>query len=262
MQVSGRIEQLRTDGGSGDNIGNLYVDLSGTFETLTSDSTIPPALGSFYVADDPLPTKADEGASLGVVVNANVINQALLAMYNTGATHLTMLDGKMHTGLGVTDELGDENSLRVELNPSSPGEFYLEGETTDQAFLAFRGAEMSVSRKTSGSWDSIMRLNVDIKAGVKMAVVDDFMTLTIAGTPEYVINHMDDLAFGRNNITALVGTGIVEFLVERIIEWGIPQVADTHLKIDVSKLGVSDKLYTESAKSYHGHLNFETSVRK
>ncbi|MCY4045574.1 MAG: hypothetical protein OXE99_10900, partial [Cellvibrionales bacterium] len=262
MKISGRIEHLSTDGGGGDNIGNLMVDLSGNFETLTADTTIPPALGSFYVDDEPLPSKADEGASLGVVVNANIVNQALLAMYNTGATHLTLLDGEMHTGLGVTDGLGSENSLRVELNPSSPGEFYLEGESTDQAFLAFRGAEMRVSRKEAGEWSTLMRLNVDIKAGVKMAVIDDFMTLTVAATPEYVINHMDDLEFGGTNLSGFLGREVIEFLVERIIEWGIPLVADTHLKIDVSKLGVSDKLYTESARSHQGHLNFETSVRQ
>ena len=152
MEVAALIEKLATDAGAGgDNIGDLHIGMSGAFSTIKSDTTIKPALGSYYVDDaSGLPVAVDEGSNLAVTVNSNIINQALLAMYNTGATHLTLLNGKMHTGYQATDDMGSNGDFRIELNPSSPGEFKLEGISTDQAFIAFRGAEGILGRKIDG----------------------------------------------------------------------------------------------------------------
>ncbi len=263
MDFFGKVESMDTNGGDGDNIGNLTVEMSAALTTVIPDKTIPPALGSYYVNDKPALAKpADEGSSLGVVVNSNMINQGLLAMYNTGATHLAMLNGEMHTGSGVTDDMGKDNDIRVVLAPSSPGEFFIDGQDTDQAYISFRGAEMTVSYKKNGTWSPLAQINIDIKAGVTLGVADGFVTMTIAGTPEYTINHMSDLIFGGGGIDVFINTGVIKGLVKVFIEWGVPFLADTLLQIDVSKAGISDKLYTESVNNNAGHLNFETSVDK
>ena len=266
LDLSMKVEELATDKGDADNIGNLYLSMSGSFDTIKADPTIPPALGSYYVNDQPvIATPIDAGSSLGVVVNSNMVNQALLAMYNTGATHLTMLNGKMFTGLGVTDNEGVDGDMRVELNPSSPGEFYIHGTSTNQALISFRGAEMIISTLKSGTWKENARIDIDIKAGVKMDVVDGFFTMTIAGTPEYIINYMSDIDLSKSNsnnfFSLKIPGNVVEPLIKRMIEWGVPLIADTNMKLDVSKLGISDRLYTESIDSNQGHLNFDTSVK-
>ncbi len=260
-ELSVRVDTLTTDIGSGDNIGNMNIGLSGIFDTIVPDPTIAPALGSYHIEDDPLPSTEDDGSAMAVVLNSNAVNQAFLAMYNTGATHLTLLNGEVHTGLGVTDDLGKAGDLRIEMNPSSPGGFHLaQGTTNNLAFLSFRGAEAIVAAKQSdGTWSKVTRIDMDIKAGVMMGVEGGYLKMTIANTPEFTINHMDDINYKGQNLAFFLNHGFIEKLLEVSLEWLIPYVADSRLTIDVGKLGI-DKLYTDKVDTKSGHLHFQNGI--
>jgi hypothetical protein len=254
-----------------DNIGDMFIKLKGMVSTTVADSKVKPALGSYYVNDLPsLPVVPDNGSSLAVTVNSNLINQGLLAAYNIGATHITVMDEEVFLGTDATDSLGDEGDIRVELYPSSPGQFFLEGVDVNKAYLEYNGAVLTISIKDNNEWRELFLADVDIKAGVILSVRDSKLYMTIAETPTFSIRRITDLKAKRKVVTpfgtfyfAIKLSGVlIESLVREAILFGIPYVAESELKIDISKLNLPAKLTTEKLTTEGGHLGFDIGVNE
>jgi len=290
-EIAMRVEHLTTDGGDtadtsrsdttnncstdagsvkdndgnviSDGCGNLYLEISGLVNTIVPDPTISPALGSYHVDESSIDMPIDTDSSLAFTLNSNTVNQFLLSAYNTGGTHLTMLgitEPTFHTRHHATDDLGVNGDYRIELIPTSPGEFLLEGTLSNQAYIGFRGSKAIISRNDNGTWEETYTLDIDVKAGVEMEVIEGLFAMTLAGTPEYTINSMTDIIVDLGWLTFNIPADLIELMVKMLIEWGAPYVTANNAYIDISQLGISDRLYTESIDTSTGHLIFQTSV--
>ena len=251
-----------------DSVGDIVLNLKGEVETLVRNEKVFPALGSFYVDDTNLPPVPDNGSSLGVTLNSNIVNEVLLSAYNVGVTHISLLNGEVYFGPDETDDLGSEGDIRYELYPSSPGQFFAEKNVFDKGFLEYNGAELKISGKNNGIWKEIFLVDVDIRAGVLVIVRESKVYITIAEDPFFDIRKITDLNIKRE-IKLPYGSLFVDFTlnknniknsVEETLKFLIPFVAESELEIDISKLNLPRKLSTESISTEGGHLRFDIGV--
>ena len=282
-----------TNAGAGDDIGNMLMNYRGVFEASESVANVPEVLGSYYVGGDALPPVTDEGdgSALVVSVNASMVNQLMLALYESGLMHFTVFSGKtdevhlplkngkaapVFFGLGTTDNWGEKNDMRVVLNPRTPPQFKMKGDTTTQATLSYYGAAMSVDKRScSGGtcvWKSQFSLDIDIEAGVLMQVSENnTFEMTIDRIPSYEINNLNSSLRPPFNI--LVNDKLVSFALDQILKVAIPQITETAMSIDAADFcKLMDKdfkegdfcwsagLTTQSVSSQGGHLSFKMGV--
>ena len=103
---------------------------------------------------------------------------------------------------------------------------------------------MKVSIYSQGEWRDTHILDVDIRAGVIVAVENSVFNMTIAETPEFEIRSIiQDTE--KIEITSSVGTIWIDAslssdalnqLVNETLNFAIPYVAESALYIDVSKV--------------------------
>lgn len=269
MRIAMQPESLYTQNNPDDNVGDMFIKMKGSVSTIIPDLGVRPALGSFYVNDQPsLPVVPDNGSALAVTVNSNVINQGLLAAYNIGVTHLTVLNGDVLLGPNFDDTLGSNGDFAVEMYPATPGQFSIEGDGVNKAYVEYNGAALTILMKDKGAWKRLFLIDVDIKAGVIMHIHDSKFYMTIAETPTFVVRKITDLkattkikwAFGTIDVAIKVDGKIIEALIEEAILFAIPYVAESELEIDVSKLNLPKKLTTETLSTEGGHLGFDMGV--
>ena len=253
-----------------DNVGDIFIKLKGEVETLIRNEKVLPALGSYYVDDSELPLIPDNDSSLAVVLNSNIINQGLLSAYNIGVTHLTVLNEEVFIGPDVTDNLGSEGDIRIELYPASPGQFFIEGNDVDKAYLEYNGAELTVSIKNNENWKQLFLVDVDIKAGVLISVRDSKFYMTIAEDPFFDIRKITDLGakreiktpFGSLFVSFNITGQTVKKIVEEALIFAIPYVAESELEIDISELNLPRKLTTETVSTENEHLSFDIGIKE
>lgn len=242
---------------------DMYIDFSGRIQTTLANPDVPRALGSYYVKD-PIPAPINDTSStvdnFAVTVNANMINQALTSLYSTGSTHLSILGDTIYQGPGrIDDSVGNNTNIKLELIPAGPGIFELTGNDTSQASLSYDEAELRIAMKTDGQWNNMFVINVDISAGVLMEVRDDKFYMTISGSPDFKINSV------TNNTILPVNEGLLTWALDKMIKWGIPQVAQTEFEIDIPDIKsdgyeFETEVSTEEFNTEGGHLNFSMGL--
>ncbi len=267
----------------GDRSADILVSTSGSVKTLRGDEAVDEALGSFLIDEGQgLPSPSDT-AALGVTLNTNVINQGLLSAYNSGITHFVFAGGQLFTGaklakdlsnfeqvavVGVDGYVPNEGDRAVSLLPYSPGQFFIgedDAVEADKAYLEFNSAVMKVSIYSQGEWRDTHILDVDIRAGVIVAVENSVFNMTIAETPEFEIRSIiQDTE--KIEITSSVGTIWIDAslssdalnqLVNETLNFAIPYVAESALYVDVSKVPGFENLNTQKVTGEGGQLSFE-----
>lgn len=262
-----------------------YMYYSGFLSPYIPHPDVPSTLGTYFKRNDVLvpsdnPLTPDDNFSIGI--SANVINQGLASIYRSGLMHFTVSnfkkDGttKIHYGPNVTnDDVGIQNGdTRVVLIPKSPAIFEMkQGGSGAQATLSYQGATMDVDIFENNAWKTIFHAKVNIKAGVLMIEKDKKFHMTVDGTPRLEILELMDMnlsAGGTKNgvtgtITLFVGKVFLESAIALIIDYAIPQVAETSLTIDVPDIdgpfGTKVITTTESINANNGeHLGFSMGL--
>ena len=257
-----------------DNVGDMIIGMRGSVTTVTQAANIAPALGSYSV-QDPLPIEdfsVNSLTSMSTAVNTNMINQALLGLYNMGVTHMTVMGSEVILGSEVTDTQGEDGDIRVALMPSGPGEFHMiqRVDGASRAYLDYRNAEAYVQYKDAGAWKDMAHANVSIRAGVAMYVERGYLFMRMASTPQLSVHEMSDIHYvksGSNdggNITFDVdvqmdGDTVAEF-IKSAIYYFVPTLTDNPLRIDISKVIKEVDVYTEEIDTSTGHMTFEQMV--
>ncbi len=243
---------------------DLYMNFTGKVSTTIPDKNIPAALGSYYV-EEPLPEPVDdpttERDNLAVTVNSNMINQLMLALYNTGFLHFTILNKEVHFGSETTDTMGKFGDTRIKMVPSSPPVFKMRG---SEASITYRNATMVIETKLgTHNWpqpeNSHLVFNVDMVIGTKMNVVDGKLNMELNGAPSFVVNYV---AFNRT------GLPIVESLLNNAIElvlyFAVPYITESLFQIDIPTIEGAD-ITTESIGAVGDnsqHLGFSMGANK
>lgn len=214
-----------------------YMYYSGFLKAVKQHPEVPLVLGSRYTTNEVL-HPVDSGSQIDMSINVNIINQALMSMYRSGITHITVTnlktDGKslVHFGPSVSDSYpAQSGDTRVELVPQTPGMFEMRNGTTGtQATLYYRNAQMNIETYRSGTWERDFEVAVDIRAGVLMKAVDGKFQMTILGTPDLTINAINTLN-GPSYLPDSVLKKLVQFGVDMVMNVAIPQIAETYTEI-------------------------------
>jgi hypothetical protein len=242
---------------------------------------VQPVLGSYFVRED-LVMPADNPASaidnFSIGVNSNIINQGLSSLYRSGVMHFTAANFKKDAGAKVyfgpnatAAETGIVNGdIRTVLSPNSPATFEItNGTAGSEATLEYQGAAMDVDIYLNNAWKTMFHAKVDIKAGVLLTVVDQKVHMTIEGTPELTIHELLDLnvslGSGGNVLNIFAGKALIETIVNQLIGFAIPQVAESFMVIDVPDIegpvGTKVITTTEGIEANNGkHLGFSMGM--
>lgn len=258
-----------------------YMFYSGFLRPLDPHPDVEPLLGSYFVRDELL-LPADNTASaidnFSIGINANIINQGLASLYRSGIMHFTVASFKKDGGPKVyfgPDATALEpgivkGDLRMVLMPNSPATFEMQqGSAGSQATLEYRGAAMDIQIFQNAAWHTLFHAQVDIRAGVLLSVVDQKVHMTIQGTPQIDIRELLDFNVsveGSNSqFNLFIGRAAVETMVNQLLGFAIPQVADSFLVIDVpdipGPLGTRVITTTEGIEANNGaHLGFSMGL--
>ncbi len=262
-----------------------YMYYSGFLSPYIPHPDVSSTLGTFFKRNDVLvpadnPSTPDDNFSIGI--SANVINQGLASIYRSGLMHFTVSnfkkDGttKIHYGPDATDgEIGVQNGdTRVVLIPKSPATFEMkQGGSGAQATLRYQGAIMDIDLYENNAWKTIFHAKVNIKAGVLMVEEDKKFHMTVDGTPRLEILELMDMNLSAGgtkngttgNVTLFISKMFLESAIALIIDYAIPQVAETSLTIDVPDIdgpfGTKVITTTESINANNGeHLGFSMGL--
>lgn len=244
-------------------------------------------LGSRYEVEEMLLPEVT-GADIDLAININIINQALMAFYQSGISHITMLTNKhwdefhekesqVFFGPNVTSDFNFSNKeKRIQLIPRSPGTIQMKNTTHEemtQASLYYRNARMLIETFNGSSWDENFDVEVNMKIGVVMKAQNDKFYITVLGVPELEINEIkmngsSNYVYSSENETLNMSfnnnavKGIVQGLVNTFLSITIPEITQEMLEFEYPGIPIPETsngifMKTKSISANAGkHLSF------
>lgn len=149
---------------------NLFPDLLGIPAQLGPAPGLAPNMLGFRFTPTPVPA-ADNSENLSLVVNSNIINQALLAIYEAGILSPTVpiLDQLSTTG-GYFITTQEAANTRIVLAPKTVPELSFRGQDQSVAFLTLDQFEILYEvRNESDEWEIASRITFNMEAPVQLA---------------------------------------------------------------------------------------------
>lgn len=190
--------------------GLLEISARGFVDIVAAAQVNQSFLGSRYKFNKfQSPVEPTTSTPVTLKVDRNFINNIYHQIYLSGLTHLTVTasDKKVHLGPNaVTDSIGEDGDMKVELIPSSAGilEFNdsLGLDKGLQLSVSYTNAKMQISRKTDGQWSQLFLVDADMKADVIASIDNGDVMVVLQGLPEIRINNIENnvkLPFGIDN---------------------------------------------------------------
>ncbi|RLU01210.1 MAG: hypothetical protein D9N14_03365, partial [Ketobacter sp.] len=217
---------------------HIFPDLLGIPEQLGTAPGLAPNMLGFRFTPTNVPA-ADNTANLGLVVNSNIINQALLAVYEAGILSPTVpiLDELSETG-GYFITTMDNANTRIVLAPKSVPELSFRGVDQSIAFLTVDYFEIHYEvRNEAGDWELASRtsfnmevpvqLATDGESGLQLALINPQIdiSLNLGQWYDYRLQFPPKLFFGRA-IAGLIleqinrGLGVVQLPDSLVLSYG------------------------------------------
>ncbi len=227
-----------------------YMYYSGFFKATKDHPELDnKVLGSRYVMNTvEMPVKTDADG-VDIAINMNIINQALMSLYRSGMTHVTVTsrkfhgmgnkDSNVHFGPKATDNFDfAKNDIRVELIPRTPGLLEMQnGSNGVQASLYYRNAKMLIETHNGSTWKPNFTVDVDMKVGVLMTAENQKFQMKVLGVPQLDINKIalgdsDNYIYNNENesVNVFVNNNavrsVVQFAVDMVLNIAVPQIAE------------------------------------
>lgn len=195
---------------------HLFPDLLGIPAELGPAPGLAPNMLGFRFTPTAVPA-ADNVGNLGVVVNSNIINQALLAIYEAGILSPTVpiLDELSSTGGYFITTMENANT-RIVLAPKTLPELSFRGNNQSVAFLTVdqfeieyqvrnENAEWETSSQIQFNMEAPVQLSTDGNTGLQLALINPEIdiTLDLGHWFDYRLQFPPKLFFGRA-IAALI----------------------------------------------------------
>lgn len=235
------VETLKTDNlfGAGSPY-DMIIGIETRFNLLKADPNTRPSLGAVYV-EDPVDvsqiynSKGDAGTNLTVAVSSNALNQAFSALYQSGLTHITIVDGAITYGADPTKPAGTEGKTRVRLYPESPPYFSLNPVAggvggAAAASVGYESAFMYLDKYEGGVWKTQLKLGVDFNIAAGIAQEGNAVRLSVHGSPVFNLRSM------VNNTGLPVTQSMLQGVLDLVTMYFLPQLADRFIIIDLSQL--------------------------
>ena len=169
---------------------HIFPDLLGIPENLGPAPGLAPNMLGFRFTPTVAPA-ADANANLGLVVNSNIINQALLAIYEAGILSPTVpiLDELTETGGYFITTMENANT-RIIMSPKTVPELTFRGNTNSVAYLTIDQFEIIYQvRNETEEWETSssiqfnmeapVQLSTDGNAGLELALISPEIDITL-----------------------------------------------------------------------------------
>jgi hypothetical protein len=210
---------------------NMMITLNGGVYALSADEGVAPMLGSEY---DPgaVPDPVLDQGNIGVVISANLINQALSVAYKVGLMRFWILDKHLYFGVTPDDSYGTVGKTRIRLVPTNPAAFRISGNDTMVSTLELNAFDVFLDKKTATGWVPQFQLNMDTAISIELGV-DDLNRLTIGmvGTPKFYVNFVE-------NYTALpLDEAKLTQTINAIIPFIVPALGNAVSTIEIPSFG-------------------------
>ncbi|MBA52997.1 MAG: hypothetical protein CMK89_00945 [Pseudomonadales bacterium] len=227
---------------------HLFPDLLGIPEQLGPAPGLAPNMLGFRFTPTTVPA-ADNTANLGLVVNSNIINQALLAVYEAGILSPTVpiLDELSATG-GYFITTMDNANTRIVLAPKSVPELSFRGgdrsgEAQSIAFLTVdyfeihyevrnEAGDWELSSRTSFNMEVPVQLSTDGESGLQLALINPQLDISLNTGQwfDYRLQFPPKLFFGRAIAGLIVdqinrGLSVVQLPDSLVLSYGDSSLA-------------------------------------
>ena len=233
------VETIKTDntlGGAFEMIVGLETVADVLYEDPHMDNI---ALGSIYIEDpidvrDIYNAKAQGNSNISFALSSNALNQAFVALYNTGLSHFSLVDGVMSYGADPTKPVGSKGKNRIRLYPESPAFFTLnplEGAGgAAAATIGYESAVMYLDQHDGTQWQTQIELRVDLSIGASINQEDQITKLGIHGSPTLNINNV------VNNTAFPITDSLLQTIIDAVFVYFIPSLNENVLHLDMRKL--------------------------
>lgn len=233
------VETIKTD----NTLGGAFEMLVG-LETVANVLTVDPnitnqALGSIYV-EDPIDisqvynAQAEGRANISFALSSNALNQAFVALYNTGLSHFSLVDGVMTYGADPTKPIGTKDKTRIRLYPEAPPFFILkplEGAGgASAASIGYESAVMYLDKHDGAAWKNQLELRVSLSIAASIDQEDQVVQLGIHGSPTLDIHNV------VNNTALPITDTLLQTIVDAAFVYFIPTLNQNVFRLDMSKL--------------------------
>ncbi len=202
-------------GDLGTNNNAITLGVIGGLTAPTPNPLIPNQLGARFV-EDPINGALPGGGDLGVAINSNMINHALAAAFQSGITHLSIINSNVSVNLPRDDNAGEDGTNRILIDPMTAP--YVEVSKQDGSpniRLVVHGLQVQSQTRNGDSWknDFLVNLSASVELGV---TVGNNNTLDIAIDANPLIN-FHSIQLGET-------AGINEEFAEGVVADIVPQV--------------------------------------
>jgi len=245
---------------------DMIVGLQTQFNLLKADPFARPSLGAVYV-EDPVDigsiynSKGETGTNLTVAVSSNALNQAFSALYQSGLTHIALVDGVMTNGADPSKPVGTNGKTRIRLYPESPPFFRLSpvsftGTGAAVARVGYESAYMYLDKNENGVWKEQLKLGVDFDIAANIAQVGNAVRLGVEGSPTFNLRSME------NNTGFPVTQAMLQGVLDLVTMYFLPQITDRFVIIDLAQLANTSLngtkvLYQTDQDSFAQTINYD-----
>ncbi len=250
------VDEMGTDNLLGpSNPYDLQIGLESLADVVVGDSFVGTSLGPVYF-DDPIPPEViynslgETGTNLTVAVNSNFINQALNAVYNIGASHLTFVNSETYYGANdkyPVDLEGDTSvttasagDTRLRLWPQVPPSILFSkglGDVAGRAAVKYNAAtiysdELVKQADDSLVWETQASVEVDFELAVNIDENEGVFTMGAAGPPSFNLHEESYV----NNTSLQVPASFLQTLIDAAMFFGGDLLAGQEITLDLNEL--------------------------
>jgi hypothetical protein len=210
---------------------NMMITLAGGIYALSEDEGVAPMLGSEYDTGAVPDPALDEG-NIGVVLSANLLNQAMSVAYKIGLMRFWIYDNHLYFGVTPDDTIGTINKTRIRLVPTNPAAFRISGNDTMISTLELNAFDVFLDKKTANGWQPQFQLNMDAALSIELGVdKTNRLTIGLAGTPNVHVNFVD-------NFTALpLDEAKLTQTINSVLPFIVPALGNAMYAIEVPSFG-------------------------
>ena len=226
----------------------------------------PQALGFLYTADL-VPDPSINNDELGLMVSRNLINQSLLAIYESGLLNISIPMGEdVEVNVNVDGEAVAQTSntiYRVAALPMTPPEIFFKGTSMVIPHLMLNHFKVYFQNQTSeGAWNTLFAIDINADFALALDVVQNELSIQLLAPDMDIEFEIPSLALqlGFNTkyyINKILTTLLIEQINMGLSTVALPLMADLEYGGEVVEVLLSDIYVTPNPQAHIGiNANF------
>ena len=224
------------------NNGGLDLTVDTKFKATSAQNSVNRALGSLYLNTvPPIVTSTPNGESFDMssVISSDILNQALLAAYESGSTNVNLeANGLEFTNIqgNSNDEISDNDIVQYRVIPQGPAQIAMTSDADTMANITLNNFKFELYRKKAGQSDFTKEFTstIDTLMHINMGINGKNLSVSIIGKPTVTV-----LSYDKGNGSNKWSTEYANNIVKLLLPIALPKL--------------NDSISTISVPSYYGY---------